>query len=360
VFQDLDNTLTVILNDPAMPASLVSLRNAAKSFVTPDKSFAPAQPTVNLFLYEVKENRQLRDPEPIVERVGTSFVQRPPPLRVDCCYLVTTWSNQAGAIGVAEAHGLLAQALLWLSRFPTVPSTYLQGSLANQLYSPPTLVAQIDPHKNIGEFWFALGVPPRPAFHLTVTIAMELGLQVEGPIVTTTVTDYQLSDQPEKGVGKAATSEVWVHIGGYVLLAGLPRPASFGSATVTAINAAGTTVTVDNVTPFAVGDFVTKDNVGRAKITQIQGNKLTLNVALTGLAVGDVLSLFHIQEASVRLEDGTGTQLQTTVADEEGKFIFTKIRSGNYTLRVRAVGFAEATRNIVVPSTTGEYDVQLS
>jgi len=360
MFQDLDTTLKAILQDPAMPASLVNLRNADKGFVTPDKNFAPGQATVNLFLYEVKENRQLRNPEPIVERVGISFVQRPPPLRVDCCYLVTTWSSQAGAVGVAEAHELLAQALLWLSRFPTVPPSYLQGSLANQIYPPPTLVAQMDPHKNTGEFWFALGIPPRPAFHLTVTIAIELGTQVEGPIVTTTVTDYQLSDHPETKVGRAATSAVGVQIGGYVLLAGLLRPASFGSATVTAINGAGTTVTVDNVTPFAVGDFVTKDNVARAKITQIQGNKLTLNVALTGLAVGDVLGLFHIQEASVRLEDGTGTQLQTTVADEEGKFTFTKIRSGNYTLRVRAVGFAEATRNIVVPSTTGEYDVQLS
>src|SRR6266550_6358218 len=128
MFQDLDSTLTAILNDPAMPASLVNLKNADKSFVTPDKNFAPGQKTVNLFLYEVKENRQLRDPEPIVERVGTTFVQRPPPLRVDCCYLVTTWSSRGGAVGVAEAHELLAQALLWLSRFPTVPSTYLQGS----------------------------------------------------------------------------------------------------------------------------------------------------------------------------------------------------------------------------------------
>src|SRR5215813_12161231 len=111
-----------------MPLALKNLKNAVKSFLTPDKSFGPTltKPTVNLFLYETKENRQLRDPEPIVERVGASFVQRPPPLRVDCCYLVTAWSdpNQAGAVGISEAHQLLAQALLWLSRFPTVPSTY--------------------------------------------------------------------------------------------------------------------------------------------------------------------------------------------------------------------------------------------
>src|SRR5438874_1895665 len=200
MFQDLDSTLAAILNDAAMPAALVTLRNAAKSFVTPDKSFTPGQPTVNLFLYEAKENHRWRDPEPILERVGNSFVQRPPPLRVDCCYLVTTWSPLAGGVGVAEAHRLLAQALLWLSSFPTIPSTYLQGSLANQLYPPPTLVAQMDGQKNLGEFWFALGIPPRPAFHLTVTIAMELLLlQVDGSLVTTTLTETHQMDHAESG-----------------------------------------------------------------------------------------------------------------------------------------------------------------
>lgn len=359
MFQDLDSTLEAMLKDPSMPASLVNLKNADKSFVTPDKNFAPAQATVNLFLYEVKENRQLRDPEPIVEKVGTTFIQRPAPLRVDCCYLVTAWSSQAGAVGVAKAHELLSQSLLWLSRFPTVPSTYFQGSLANQIYPPPTLVAQMD-HKNTGEFWFALGIPPRPAFHITVTIAMELGTQIEGPIVTTTITDYRLSDQPETGVGRAATSEVWAQIGGCVVLAGLLRPASFGNATVIAINGAGTTVTVDNVTPFSAADFVTKDNIARAQITQIQGNKLTLNVALAGLETGDVLSLFHVQDAWVGLEDGAGTRLQSTATNAQGRFSFSKVQRGNYTLRVRAQGFNEKTQNIAVPSTIGEYDVQLS
>jgi hypothetical protein len=351
MFQDLDSTLTAILNDPAMPASLINLGNAAKSFVTPDRNFAPGQATVNLFLYEVKENRQLRDAEPIVERIGPTFVQRPPPLRVDCCYLVTTWSSQGGAVGVAEAHGLLAQALLWLSRFPTVPSTYLQASLANQLYPPPTLVAQMDGHKNLGEFWFALGIPPRPAFYLTVTIAMELLLQIDGPLVTTTVAENLQTDQ-------AGSGEFWIQIGGTVLQGAPPRPVAGATAEVVAINPAGTGVRVDDATLFRVGDFVARNPTARARITAINGNSLTLDGALPGLTIGETLRTGGTTPAWVAVEDLGGRRLQTTATDARGRFTFVQLRSGNYTLRARVAGLGEIQRPIEVPSPSGEYDVQ--
>jgi hypothetical protein len=63
--------------------------------------------------------------------------------------------------------------------------------------------------------------------------------------------------------------------------------------------------------------------------------------------------------AWVRLEETGGTPLQTTTTDVNGRFKFGQLSEGNYILRVRALGFAEATRNIQVPSPTGEYDVQL-
>jgi Pvc16 N-terminal domain len=350
MFQDLDSTLMAILNDVAMPAALVNLRNASKSFVTPDRNFSPAQATVNLFLYEAKENRQLRDPDPIIERVGNSFVQRPPPLRVDCCYLITTWSPQVGAVGVAEGHMLLAQALLWLSRFPTIPSTYLQASLANQLYPPPTLVAQMDGQKNLGEFWFALGIPPRPAFHLTVTITMELLLQAEGSLVTTTLTETRQMD--------AESGELWIQIGGTVLEGAPPRSVSGASAEVIAINAAGTGVRVDDATRFRAGDLVAKGPVGRARITAILGNLLTLDQVLPGLTVGDILHTSRTVTAWVALEDVAGRQLHTTTTDALGRFIFVQLKPGNYTLRTRVTGFPEKVQPIEVPSLSGEYDVK--
>jgi hypothetical protein len=210
MFDDLDAAINAILNDATAP---IELRNADVSFETPDQNFAPAQPTVNLFLYETKENRELRDPAPIIERLGTTFIRRTPPIRMDCSYIVTTWSPAPAAARVAEEHRLLAQAILWLSRFPTIPTAFLQGTLLNQPFPVPMFVAQLDPNKNAGEFWDALNIAPRTAFYLTATIAMDLGLQLEGPLVTTTITSYQQD-------GDVTSAEEWINLGGVVTNAG--------------------------------------------------------------------------------------------------------------------------------------------
>jgi hypothetical protein len=201
MFNDLDSTLTALLNDAPL-AELPELHGADVSFETPDKNFAPAQATVDLFLYEVRENRELRDPEPIVERLNGIAVRRPPPIRADCSYIITTWSlGTTGAARIAAEHRLLGQALQWLSRFATIPAQYLQGSLTDpqRIYPLPTMVAHLDPDQHAGEFWTALGIPPRPGFYLTVTTELPLGAGVEGPLVTTTLSDYGAEEQINLG-----------------------------------------------------------------------------------------------------------------------------------------------------------------
>jgi hypothetical protein len=214
MFHDLDATLRSILDDVNAPAELAA---ADVSFELPDKNYAPGQTTVNLFLHQVQENRPLRDPVPIIERSGGTFVRRRPPLRVDCSYIVTAWagSGTGGAKVVAE-HQLLGQALLWLSQFPTIPTGYLQGSLVNAPFPHPTMVAHTDGNKEMGEFWSALGQPPRPSFNLLVTLAMELVKpSIEGPPVVTK--DMRLQE-----IGVAGTQERWFEIAGVVREAANP------------------------------------------------------------------------------------------------------------------------------------------
>ena len=91
------------------------------------KSMRRSRTTLNLFLHEVSENRDLRDPEPIYTLEHGTYKKLMPPLRIDCCYLVTAWSSKSGAQRAAEEHQLLGQALAWLSRFGTIPETYLRG-----------------------------------------------------------------------------------------------------------------------------------------------------------------------------------------------------------------------------------------
>ena len=172
MFQDLDATLQAILDDPQTPDDL---RNAEVSFESPDKDFKPPQSLVNLFLYEVQENRELRDNAPVMERVGDQYVSHQPPMRIDCTYLVTTWSTKTGGLKTAEEHRLLGLALLWLGRFPVIANGYLQGSLKNppQAYPLPVMVAQMKEDQGMGQFWSALGISPRPAFSLTITLTIQ-------------------------------------------------------------------------------------------------------------------------------------------------------------------------------------------
>src|SRR5262245_7252302 len=178
MFNDLDATLRILLKDAAAPTDL---RGAEVSFETPDKDFTPAQPTVNLFFYEAQENHSLRANAPLVDLVDGTYVRSQPPVRIDCAYLVTTWSPKTGALKSEEEHRLLGLTLLWLNRFPVIGTGFLQGSLANppQPFPLPTMVAQLKEDQSSGQFWTALGIAPRPAFSLTATIAMALSTDEE-------------------------------------------------------------------------------------------------------------------------------------------------------------------------------------
>jgi hypothetical protein len=210
MFQDLDDSLQRMLSDPAMAGRFADLLNADVSFETPDRTYTPAQPTLNLFLYEVKENRELRDNTLVARNSATEgFRLRRPPLRLDCAYLGTTWSNRNGPAKIAEEHTLLGQAMRWLSRFPAIPEVHLQGSLIDQAYPTSLYVAQSDPNRDAGDFWMAMGIAPRAAFYVMATIAMDLDIETETPLVTTTIAWYRKAD------GSDAPREL-ININGFV------------------------------------------------------------------------------------------------------------------------------------------------
>src|SRR5215467_3283062 len=97
MFELLDASLQNLLDDPAVGIPFPELLNADISFITPEKGYAPGQETLNLFLYETRENRELRDLTPIFDQINGVSVKRRPYLRVDCSYMVTAWSKKSGA-----------------------------------------------------------------------------------------------------------------------------------------------------------------------------------------------------------------------------------------------------------------------
>lgn len=236
MLKDLDDALEKMLDEPSAPQAV---RDAEVSFLTPARPYAPGKTTLNLFLHDVRENLKLRDPEPILERnAGGQLVRRQPPLRLDCEYLVTAW-DKPEETATRSSHSLLGLAYKWLSRFSTIPQPLLTGALANQVYPPPAVVARTDGKQAIGEFWSALGLPPRPGFSLVVTVAVDPDLQVNlGPLVT--ARELRIKD-----VAMPAF-EVFFQIGGIVLdNAGNPAGGATVTLTGVSIAIAARTATTD-------------------------------------------------------------------------------------------------------------------
>ena len=251
MFDDLDASLAALLADGAAPPEV---RTADVSFTVPDKDFGPAQATVDLFLHEVQENRAMRDVAPIVQpQAAGGWESERPPLRVDCTYLVTAWSPKTGALRAAEEHRLLGRALLWLGRFPVIPDQYARGSLQTppQPYPLATTVAQTREGQSMGEFWTALGIAPRPAFSLTVTIALQPYTETETfPALTAIQLRSGRFDEPQL-YGRVLDSQ----------LAGVP------GASVTLVEASLT---------------VTADALGAFRFTAVPFGSYTLAVTSAG------------------------------------------------------------------------------
>jgi hypothetical protein len=175
MFHDLDSTLHELLKRE-LPPGLVD--QVGISFATPDQQFPPANvtlPAVDLFLYEVQENRDLRDTEPQLARQTDGTVLRlPAPVRVDCHYLVTAWAKAGVQSPEQDEHRLLGEVMRILMRHRELPAQALQGSLTSQALPVRGLVSLPSKLQGRGDFWQALGGRPRAAFHYTVTVCMDL------------------------------------------------------------------------------------------------------------------------------------------------------------------------------------------
>lgn len=162
-----------MLDDPALAASYPELAAAQILFDQPTEQFKPSQTTINLFLYDVRENMELRSNEPLFERRNGEVIIRPAATRLDCSYLLTAWPVGGAELALQE-HRLLSQAFAVLTSHATIPGAYLRGKLAGQRPPLPVVTAPAEGLKNPAEFWGALGSKLRPSLNLTVTISMDV------------------------------------------------------------------------------------------------------------------------------------------------------------------------------------------
>jgi hypothetical protein len=175
MIRDLDDTLRELLKTKALTGS--ELASADISFDLPDADWRGSLQnlTVNCYLYDIRENVDLRTHEPLIQRSsdGVRAIRRRAPVRIDCAYCVTAWSPATDE-SVLEEHRLLSQVLRVLLTNPTLPAEVLQGSLIDQIPPYPTVIASPDGVKNQPEFWGALNQQLKPSLNYVITPALLL------------------------------------------------------------------------------------------------------------------------------------------------------------------------------------------
>jgi hypothetical protein len=191
----LHDVLRQLLHGPGgIPAEAVDIR-----FEAPTREWVAArvQPTLNLYLFEVSENTDLRQSGMQTTRANGHAVHRMPPRRYDLRFMVSALSNV-----IEDEHLLLWRALATLLRYPQLPEEVLpeewrslETPLATKLDTKDITIRPTD-------LWSGLGAAPRPTLLYTVTVPVDPGVAIEAPLVLTRTTRYvRMAGQSSEEIG---------------------------------------------------------------------------------------------------------------------------------------------------------------
>ena len=225
--------LDVLIRDVLLAAGIPNLAQPLQvRFQPPDATLRTdvtnlGLPALCVYLVDLRENRRLRSNERIPRPMNGDMSFEPAPPRVDCHFLISAWSAVQPAAGVEplmEEHLLLYQATAALMQAGEMGPArqYLPGT-AKRLAWPaqfrndvfPVSVLPVEGFAKLSEFWTTMGQnsPWRPVIYCVITVPVALLREIQGPMVTTTISDHRILD-PE---ALSVTGDVRIQIGGHVL-----------------------------------------------------------------------------------------------------------------------------------------------
>jgi len=159
-----------------------------------DWSAKLTNPTVNLFLYDLRENVAEAEVTTRNLRVNGADIAAPPPMRLEVTYSVTAWTK-----AVQDEHRLLSQVLAILFSHVSLPSDLLEGRLAaaSLLRAIETQVGR--PKEEKADFWTSIGGRYKASIDYAVKLEVESGLTfTRGPEVRTQTVNLGLQDAPRR------------------------------------------------------------------------------------------------------------------------------------------------------------------
>jgi hypothetical protein len=188
------------------------------SFDQPKREWSArlTRPTINLFLYDLRDNPNLRHHG--WETVGNNHNAadqlahlKRTPFRADCTYILTTWAAEA-----EDEHRLLSRCLIALFRHPVLPEERLVGHLKAQPFELQARLAVHDKLTNVADLWTGLDNEVRPSVPYIITLAFDPWSEITGPIVRTLTFRWGQAARLPRKQGLGAVEADLTLIGGVV------------------------------------------------------------------------------------------------------------------------------------------------
>lgn len=166
MIQDVDATLKALLVQKVP----IDLAEIDIRFEVPTKEWSTGvnRPTLNLFLYDIRENLELRSNQRLRSGNGGAVTVSPAPVRIDLCYMITAWTAD-----VSDEHLLLGRVLTTLLRFPLLPADVLRGALTNQPFAMRAWIAQSERTPNPWDFWGNVEHRMKAGLNFVLTAAVQ-------------------------------------------------------------------------------------------------------------------------------------------------------------------------------------------
>jgi len=173
MIHDVDESLRNLLRRDALEGTDVEVVLDAP---TKEWSSRRNAPSINLYLYDIREGMKLRQEGRVELRDETGRITgRRPPIRLfRLSYLVSAWTQRP-----EDEHRLLSSVLACVLGYDTVPQDVLAGSLVDIDFPLEMSIARPPPEERaISDIWSALGGELKPSLDLVVLAPMMAG-QVE-------------------------------------------------------------------------------------------------------------------------------------------------------------------------------------
>lgn len=278
-------------------------KNVEITFDQPNREWSQklTKPTINFFLYDVRENPTLRQHQ--WQDVSNKYQKEHPnelkkhwhkrtAFRLDCFYMLTVWGTK-----VKDQHKLLTECLKVLLRFPILEDIeedpqkkflFLEPSLKQSGYEIQARIANHDRLTNPAEIWSALDNDMRPSIPYIITLAIDPWEEESEPIAQTLILHSGQADSlPDKQqMMPDKKHQDAVLIGGTI----------------------------------------------RRKSDQKPLDKIEVDIKETGLVA---------------------------TTDKQGRFTFARVVRGTHILRARPDTGEPIEKKITVPGVPGEYDLEL-